>query len=205
MAVQDDPVQASPAPAVEPAASAPVKKLVAKSQASMPEVVIARSAPEKVLSALEKLISDATALTNNSVHLSSFVTTLTMYVRMMAPGIIVTPADGAGYNRSLWMALSYLLEHVPASEFRVIWSVFLGFFQEHLDRCFSPRYAYRFESHHQDEVQCQALHALLNLASLTCNPATRAEGMKQVSLEKTLSSSAFSETARQRLIAFYRT
>lgn len=206
MAVQETPGQFDSPPATDVAQTTPAEKKVAVlTTKAKADVVVARSAPEKTQSFLEKLISDAIALTGNSTHLTSFIETLRMYVMAMAPGIVITPADGANYNRSLWMALSYVLEHAPAGEFRAIWSVFLGYVQEHSTKCFDPRYAYRFESHYFNSEQCRALHSLINLAMLTYDSKTRAEGLKQVSLEKTLLNGSFSETARQRLISFYRT
>lgn len=134
----------------------------------------------------------------------SLIHTIEMYIESMKPGKPVRSVEGAQSQYTLWMALFNVIHNAPSSQFKSLWNIVLGFFVKHekgaLGECYYNRFS---EMWKYDTNQLTAFQRLLNLISLTANPATREVGLRQVNLDVTLSK-GFSEDGRNRLIAFYK-
>lgn len=132
------------------------------------------------------------------------VSGLSKYVNAMAPGKPMEPGAGARNQRMLWDTLFYIVESAPAEEFKRLWNLFLAFFDYYKQGAFADRYVNRFATHwYGSEKDLSSLQRMVNLASLTANPANRKIGLKQVSMAKTLEN-AFSEAGKQKLQNFYK-
>jgi hypothetical protein len=196
LSVQEPVVEQTAAPVVEEkqpeAPKAPV-------QASKAEV---KQAPAKTPTTLDQLIQRVQESGNQTEKM--VVEAIAQYREVMQPGKPVVPANGVQAQYRLWKFLSYLLESAPQEDFRRAWNVLLNMVHLHKDEIFGDRYVYRFSEEwtfFQEELS--AYQRLLNILKLTANAQERATGLKQVDLNRSLEV-GFSESARQRLVGFYK-
>lgn len=133
--------------------------------------------------------------------LSNLVGTLNAYADRMAPGRMMD--DKAGAQAQLSFARTIMGVINSPTEFNVLYPELLNFFLTNKDGVVSERYVYRF---HQDMVtsleETKKFQAAINLLTLTCNPATRAAGMKQVDMSRVINTLA-NPNATRNLVAFY--
>jgi hypothetical protein len=132
------------------------------------------------------------------------IASLDRYVEDMAPNKPIQDAVGARNQYNLWKAISYIAETAPSDEFKRLWQILLAYALEHTDGVFQDRYVFRFSEYWTwSEHELNGLHRILNIIKLTCDPATRADGLRQVSLDRSLTE-GFSDDARQRIVMFYK-
>ena len=133
----------------------------------------------------------------------ALINSLEMYIERMAPGMPVDNDQGARNQYMLWKTIVNISTNAPINEFKSLWSLLLAYFKEFETGVFHERYIFRFsEFWVQPDAELHGLQRVLNLIKLTCNPATREQGMKQVDLHRTLAD-GFSEDARSRIVNFY--
>jgi len=141
--------------------------------------------------------------TNGTPNQKTVIAEIETYLDRMRPGRPLSGDVGASYQFSFWMTLSKIVHRMPHDEFKNLWSLVLSYFHQYRDGAFSDRYIYRFaEFWSQPEKQLNAYQRLVNLIKVTADPLTRERGLRQVSMERTLSE-GFDEAARQRIIGFY--
>ena len=126
-----------------------------------------------------------------------------IYMRAMQPGMTITGEAGAKQQFQFWNVIRNVVETSPEEEFRRLWTTLLRFFHQFRDGVFHDRYIFRFAEYWtQDPVQLSSYQQVLNMIKLTADPANRAKGLKQVSLDRTLEGS-FNPQGKQRIMTFY--
>ena len=192
---QVDPI-ITPEPVVVPEPVAPV---VPDSVA--PVVQAATVVEHQVSDFLSKIEEMRTAGTQAQKIL---IASLDKYITDMAPGKPLDVNVGARNQYNLWKAIIYVVDTAPIEEFKKLWSILLGFFEEYKDKAFHDRYVFRFAEYWLwSEHELNGLHRILNIIKLTSNPNERAHGLKQVDLDRSLAE-GFSDDARQKLVNFYK-
>lgn len=188
--VQASPVPPAPAPKAAPVVSAPQK--------TAPVVSLKQPAAAEGFRALiEKMKTDGTK------DEKKLIANIEQYMQRMAPGQPMGGDDGARNQHALWKVIQGLVERAPQEEFRKLWNILLGYFEESKDGVFGDRYIFRFaESWHHSEAELTAFQRILNVIKLTSNANERSKGLRQVDLGRSLET-GFSEEARQRLLSFY--
>lgn len=150
----------------------------------------------------ETFVSQIKELKSN--HVKQLVATIEQYMIDMKPGRVIDFNAGARSQYQFWKSIEQIVEQSPEDEFRRLWSILLAYFNEYKSGVFNTRYVFRFSEYwHQGEEQLQSFQCMLNLIILTCDPATRADGLKRVDLNRTLAKT-FTEMGRQRIVGFYR-
>lgn len=125
------------------------------------------------------------------------------YMERMTPGLSMDFNDGARHQHMLWKLLQGVIERAPQEQFKRMWSIILGYFEQHKDGVFGDRYIYRFSEYwHQGEAELAAFQRIINVIRLTSNAEERAKGLRQVDLSRSLEQ-GFSEQGRQRVVGFY--
>ena len=125
------------------------------------------------------------------------------YTANMGVGMVMSGETGIKFQVSLWKVILTTLSRSSREEFKSAWNLILNYFNKFRDTTFSEAYVFRFaEQWHLSTVELKMFQSIINLIHLTCNPATRAIGLKQVDLERTLST-GFTDEARQRIMNFY--
>lgn len=133
----------------------------------------------------------------------TLISSIETYMDNMTPGKVIDSKQGAFYQYSLWKAIYNAVCLSDRSEFKSLWNIILGYFNEYSNGIFGERYVYRFtEQWSYSNTELQAFLRTLNLIKLTENPATRANGLKQVDMNRTLAD-GYTEEGRQRIIGFY--
>lgn len=207
--------KAAPAPATQNEGSTPAHTApktppapTTENEASTPTPAPTKTGPvvTKAVqpSASTSLEDDIAAVkSSGSADAKALVAALESYQSHLRPGIPVDGDAGARYQYALWRTIRTLTHDAPASEFKPLWTLLLQFAEENKTDVFADRYIYRFsEFWTQSEDELKAFQRILNLIKLTSDPKSRPVALKQVNLNATLAS-AFSEAARQRLLAFY--
>ena len=121
----------------------------------------------------------------------------------MKPGKVVDPAIGARQHFQLWHGILRIIDNCPDEEFRSTWNLVLAYFNLNQNSALNDRYIFRFmHEWAQGNDQCKAYQHIINLIKLTMDPKQRANGLKQVSLERSLTE-VISEAGRSKLVAFY--
>lgn len=162
---------------------------------------VADDAETALPSEFTKLIDDLKVSGTSTQKI--LITSIEKYIDTMTPGKPVKDDAGAKSQYDLWKIISYLAEQAPGDEFKKLWNILLAYFEEYKDGVFHDRYIYRFsEFWVWPEHELNGMHRILNLVKLTCNPADRGHGLKNVSLDRSLTE-GFSEEARQRITTFY--
>lgn len=160
--------------------------------------VVVKSVTETSSASLGEFVTDAK--NNGTQQLKGFLSSLETYCSKMAPGVPMPGDTGARNQYNLWQSLNSISK-LPYTEFKKSWNLFLSFVNS--DKAFDNKYLFRFSefwlwSH--DELD--AFQRLLNIAKLTCDPAKRSHGLKEVSLDRSLEK-FFTEESRQNIINFY--
>lgn len=134
----------------------------------------------------------------------TLIANIELYMGNMKPGMPVNASAGAVAQYTFWNVIKNIAHNAPGNEFKSLWNILLGYFEEHKNGVFHERYIYRFpEAWHKEVKELTAYQRILNLIKLTANPATRQHALKQVDLDRTLSE-GFGEEARNRIISFYK-
>lgn len=172
-------------------------------------VAEAKKAAEKVEEVIQEVVSAfeakvAAIRAEGTVAGKALVHAFDLYFEAVLPGKPVDPDAGARAQFAFWRALYTVIHSAPQEEFKPLWNLVLAYFNNHAEDIFHSRYVFRFsESWSGSAVELAAFQRLLNLIHLTANPQTRAAGLKQVDLGRSLAD-FFTEEDRQRLITFYR-
>ncbi len=158
---------------------------------------------DKVISKFRELIDHLIIHGNSSQK--EVIRTMDEYIAAMAPNKAMDADTGAKWQRRLWTMVSNVLTRIPRDEFDITWNTILNYFNEHGadNDVLGARFVFRFNhmwAHSKTDLD--NLNKLLNLIRLTCNPATRAIGLKQVDLDRTLAN--VGQESRNRLLNFYK-
>jgi hypothetical protein len=179
------------------------------------EVPVISVAPVVVKNVEVKPITINTSVTNDfssvfekmrqsgTVYEKMTMASLDFYVAKMQPGFPVSPEDGARQQYGLWKLFETLLEGAPEAEFKKLWSVLLAYVHQNINGVFNDRYVYRFADQWVwglDELS--NMQRVINLVITTCNPATRKDDVRRVSISRTFAE-GFSEKAKQRIANYY--
>jgi hypothetical protein len=139
---------------------------------------------------------------SSNVYQQAIITAVDMYISVMRPRMPTTIKDGTRGQLDLWQAI-YSTIHRNNTDFNGCWSLWLSYFNHYKDSVFGVRYAFRFFEFMQlPRDQRIAFQRILNLMILTANLATRAQNLKHVDLEATLSV-YFNEEDRMKLLNYY--
>jgi len=195
--VEETTLDPTPVPTPEPTPepiSVP-KETVVKEVIIEKKEEVAQPSP---LSVIDKLKAEG------SPKMKSFIARFETYKNTLQPGKIIDPDIGARAEMSFWRTLQDIAQTTPYSEFKALWNVFLGFVKEHQGSgVLNDRYVFRFFSHWTfPQSDAEGFQAIINLAKLTCEPATRPAGLKQIDLERAFKK-GLTEQARQNLLMFY--
>lgn len=199
--VQEEPAPApvveetQPAPAPEPAPTPTVTAAVSTTVAQV------ENQQEPAPTGFDALIAQIKE--SGTRAQKDLVNSLEHYMVNMKPGKPVNPDEGARHQYVLWKTITGITETAPVDEFKKLWSILLGYFNQYGKGVFHDRYVFRFSEFWQyDERQLAAFQRILNLLKLTANPKTRAMGLRQVDMNRTLAD-GFTEEGRQRIVGFY--
>lgn len=141
---------------------------------------------------------------SGTIAQKSLVTSIEAYMTNMAPGKPVKTDDGAKYQYQLWKTIQNLAHNAPVEEFKSLWNLLLMFVNQHKQGVFHDRYLFRFSEYWVHSIEeLNGFQRILNLINLTCDPATRALGLRQINMDATLTD-GFTDEARQRILSFYR-
>jgi hypothetical protein len=126
------------------------------------------------------------------------------YRKNMKPGLRIKPTDGIGQQYNLWRVIHNTIELSETQEkFRLRWNTILMFAKETKNDVFNEKYILRFGPlWGKTEPEYNAFGNMINLIKLTCDPETRAEELKLISLDKTLKY-VFSEQGKAKVIRYY--
>lgn len=171
-------------------------------EVSIAPTVVVKAEPEVVeQSDLEKLLAKVEA--EGNTYRKGIIHTLNTYCSDMKPGKVVEAPTGARSHFQLWHGILSIIDNCPEEEFRSTWNLILAYFNLNKDSALNDRYIFRFmHEWAQGNDQCKAYQHIINLIKLTMDPQQRANGLKQVSLERSLTD-VISEAGRSKLIAFY--
>ncbi len=146
----------------------------------------------------------ATIRSKGTTHQKNLVSALDSYVEKMHPSQTPTDDEGARHQYNLWRALIFVIDQSPQDEFKKLWYIVLAYFEEYKQTVFHDRYVFRFSEFWQwSDDQLTALQRLINIIKLTCNVDTRAKGLKQVDLNRSLDT-GITDIGRQKLVSFYK-
>jgi hypothetical protein len=147
--------------------------------------------------AIKKIMDEGTAVQKQVVQ------RLEAYVESMAPGKPVEPSTGAALQYELWSVIEFIFDAAPREEFTMLWNLLLAYFREHEKGVFGARYVNRFsESWKNSSMKLTGFQRILNLLSVTARPENRAEGLKSVDINSTLTNGITPE-GRARILGFY--
>lgn len=132
------------------------------------------------------------------------VSAIEHYVDVMQPGKPVEVNQGARNQHAFWKTIFNAVELSAQDEFKSLWKILLAYFNQYSKGgAFGYRHVYRFsEFWVNGEEELRAYQKVLNVMALTCDPATRANGMKQFDISRSFDT-VFTEVGRSRLIQFY--
>lgn len=140
---------------------------------------------------------------NGTVYEKMLLASVDNYKFKMAPGAPIDADTGAREQYNLWKAISSIVENSPESEFTKLWSVLLIYVNDNINGIFADRYIYRFAANWSwSESELKAYQRILNLITVTCDPATRSTNIRKVNIHKTLAE-GFTEKAKQRISNYY--
>lgn len=183
--VQEVAVQ-EPAPVVE-------QPVVVKNVVVKPTITIPKDATT--------IINEMRA--NGTVYELMLLASIDKYKYVMAPGAPIDADAGAREQYNFWKAISSIVENSPEAEFNKLWSVLLIYVNDNIKGVFDDRYVYRFATNWTwPVVDLKAYQRILNLITVTCDPATRSSNIRKINMHKTLAE-GFSEKAKQRISNYY--
>lgn len=132
------------------------------------------------------------------------VSAIEHYLDAMQPGKPVEPNQGARNQYAFWRVIFNVVENSSQEEFKPLWKILLAYFNQFSKGgAFGHRHVYRFsEFWVNGESELNAYQKVLNVMSLTCDPATRSSGLTQFDINRSFDT-VFTEVGRSRLIQFY--
>lgn len=136
----------------------------------------------------------------------ALVRKLQEYMTAMAPGTPMNAQNGSKWQQNLWILIKGVIDNTDNLEFRKQWFILLSFFNEYGGnrQVFSGRYVFRFaDQWTRSPDDLAAMQRLINVMHLTAKVEDRAQGLKQVDLDRSLAT-GFTPIARQNLISFYK-
>lgn len=140
-------------------------------------------------------------LNNNSLGLI-VLDTLERYEKIMKPKIPINSMIGGQQQTTLYQLLVRITQ--SKTDFTKNWELVLAQFNKNPNNVYAMNYVARFlDKMNVTKNDIELFKRLLNLIIVTCNPETRAENMRKVSLEKTLKG-VTSDAIRINLNNFYR-
>lgn len=134
-----------------------------------------------------------------------FLSRFNAYVTALRPGVPVNNADTAARaDMTFWKAIQAVMNIEDFATFRAVWGVVLLTVKENMDGVFHDRYVDRFKSHWTlSKVEAETRDAVFNMMKLTCDPATRAQGLKSFDMGRTLK--GLTANQGQNITLFYET
>lgn len=137
-----------------------------------------------------------------SLLAKTYVENLITYIEVMDPRKVNQLKEAVRQQTTLYNLLTGIVNRLT-DDFHPVWGALLATFQEYKDGVLGERYVFR----HMDQVplapnEVACMQNLLNLIRLTADPKSRALGLKQVDLQRTLQF-ALTEDGRNRIMAFY--
>jgi hypothetical protein len=140
---------------------------------------------------------------NGTVAEKSLISGIEQYMKNMAPGKPIDFDVGARQQYQFWKLISGLAENSKTEDFKKLWSILLTYYKKYKTGVFHERYVFRFsENWVWSESELHGFQRVINVINLTCDPAERISGLKQVSLDRSLSE-GFTDDARQRIVSYY--
>ena len=178
-----------------------------------PELIAARALAAEADAAAAKEVTEAMAAVVvhqaakaavKTIEEEQLIKGLEKYLEAMKPGSGIRGEVGVNQQYALWKLINEIINvSQTPSQFKTLWNILLKFADEHKEGVFNMRYINRFAEHWAwSREELLGYQYIVNLIMLTANPATRAIGLRQVDIHKSLSS-GFNEEARQAIIGFY--
>lgn len=159
--------------------------------------VAAPSAPKE-----QGILSKAAAPTIHQVNLETLNNSLARYVEEMRPGKPMDTKTGAANQTALWNTIKFVIAR-EGSEFTEMYSTLLKVVHENREGCFNERYVYRFHDVlSMSGEQMRLYRRVMHLLMTTCNPKTRAIGLKQLDFKSVLADMV-DNNAQQRIVGYY--
>lgn len=167
--------------------------------AKQPAVAVEEAAPVNI----EPVDKFELVRVNGTPSQQAIVAILDKYKKEMAPGVSQSGHDQATQQYYLWRGLVTVINQTPVVEFRDTWSIVLQYFYEERNGVFGENYVFRAADQWRWDLKLLTeFQTLINLMILTRDRNTRALGLKQVDINRTLGSS-YTEQGRQKLLTFY--
>ena len=142
--------------------------------------------------------------TNGTQAQIQLINAIETYIIVMDPRDRISDDDGARQQYKFWKTISNIAENISGDEFRKCWNILLAYFNQYKNDVFHDRFIFRFSEFWQwSEYELNGYHRILNIIKLTADPDTRDLGLKQVSLDRSLTD-GFTDLARQKIINFYK-
>lgn len=187
--------------AVETNQPAPAAPAAQPAPTPAPAKVVEQTQPVVKQSAFEALVAKAK---QGSVSERNLIVELETYLEAMAPGKPVVPKQGNNSQYRLWINLRNLINNVDdQAQFKQLWNIVLAYFVEYKNGVFHDRYVFRFSEEWDRSLdELNAYQRLINLIKLTADANTRANGLKQIDIDRTLQI-GFTDAGRGRLLNFY--
>lgn len=128
---------------------------------------------------------------------------LQAYVKAMAPGVPLTPEEGARQQQALFRIMKNVVEQDDS--FKEAFRLVISFYKEYKTTVFSPAYVHRF---HSDVTlspsDATALTRLVNLFSIAAGVSNKSEVSRLVNLNATFNT-GLSDSARDRVVQYFNT
>lgn len=195
--------EATPAPTAEPTPAptkAPQKLTSDALEPPAPVATKVTQVAQKAVSRYDQLLANLQAKGQDETKI--VINGLLNYAKKMDPKKPMSPAQGVMHQFELASTLRYALNAEP-EVFKEAWQFILAFAKEHANGVFHIRHINRFPEQWQwGEEQLRAFLCIINIISLTADPQTRATGLKQVHLGRSMQV-GFSERAQQNVLSFY--
>lgn len=148
----------------------------------------------------------ATLPSAQRVNLEALIDRLEDYISKMAAGKPIDPRDGAAYQQAMWTAVRSVFM-APVAEFSLLYSELLMTVHKNSGerQVFNGQYLFRFFTHMRwQQGSARQFESVMNLLTVTANPATRRLAMQQLDLPSQLR--AFnSEAIVEKVMGYYHT
>lgn len=205
------PVVNKPVPQTVPVKSLPPKIAVGTSL-SKPEPVLPSQFEKDFQNLIDRTISQGDPI---SLKILDFMDS---YLKDMKPGSALTNfkmdasdkvttkrmgAVAAQRQLKFFKSLMDVIENTPAEDFKKNWIIILSYFYRYKNEAFGERYVNRFaEFWDTNDDRLKAFQRLVNLITLSANPAERHLAIQRVNLPKTMELE-FTESGRNNIGQFY--
>lgn len=196
--IVSEPAPVQEAIVVSEPAPAPAQAIITPAATSAPAAIPTVPSPKEDFAAYVDWIKNY----GTSVQ-KEIVRVMDNYYTAMKPGRMVKDEDGAKMQQSLFTLINGVLNTPRPEDFVSAWNTILAFYAQYSDSVFGIRMINRFlHMWPSSHTAYNMLLAANNLLMLTADPKTRANSLKQVNLDKTMSQ-GFTDLARQRVMEFY--